>query len=185
MKTYNPTVHAVEQARIRFGVAEEDAKAWFNQLMETALYVTTQTPSKRKVYKNSGIDAMIVLDPKDDVIVTILPKHGDGVKAKVKFSATNAIISKARATIKRELTKAQRQFVREFRTLSERQALVQIEIAQLTLNKVRAKNPKTQASIQTNIDVALGMFDEIGKALDELRAEYERTKREADAFLTI
>lgn len=183
---YNPTVHAVEQARIRFGIAEEHAKNWFNQLMETAIYVTTQD-SDRVIYKHSGKDAMLAVNPIKKTIITILPPHGKGEHTKVdvtpKFSVTNFIIEKARTTIQREIAKTKRQFTREFRTLAERQALVQIEIAKLTLNKARAKNPNTQARIQANIDVALGLFDEIGSAISELQAEFERTKREAQAFL--
>lgn len=177
---YNPSVHAVERIRERFGVMEEHAKNFANQLMEIAKYVTTQ-PDGKVVYKNADRDTMIVVDERTSTIVTVLPP----ANVQARIDVGNPFYKDITATIKRQLTKAQRQFTREFRSLSESQALVQIEIAQLTLNKVRAKNPKTQASIQTNIDAALDMFDEIGGALGELQTDFERTKREADAFLTI
>jgi len=180
MTTYNPSVHAVERIRERFGIMEENAKNFVNQLMAVAKYVTTQ-PDGKVVYKHAGRDTMIVVDERTKTIVTVKPP----VTLKAQLSASNPFYKDITATIKRELTKAQRQFTKEFRSLSESQALVQIEIAQLTLNKARAKNPKTQSVIQANIDVALGLFDEIGGALGELTTEFERTKREADAFLTV
>ena len=174
--TYNPSVHAVERIRERFGVMEENAKNFVNQLMAVAKYVTTQ-PDGKVVYKHAGRDTMLIVDQRSNTIVTVLPP------AKTQANVSNPFYKNVNATIRRELTKAQRQFTREFRTLVERQALVQIEIAEMTSRKARAKNPNTQARIQVNIDVALGLFDEIGSAISELQAEFERTKREAQAFL--
>lgn len=180
---YNPTTHAVERIRERFGIMEEHAKNFVNQLMETALYVTTN-PNGTKVYKHTGKDVMLAVNTKTNTVITILPPANEGEHNKyVKANVNNYIIEKARTTIQREIAKTKRQFTREFRTLAERQALVQIEIAEMTLRKARAKNPNTQARIQANIDVALGLFDEIGSAISELQAEFERTKREAQAFL--
>ena len=180
---YNPTTHAVERIRERFGIMEEHAKNFVNQLMETALYVTTN-PNGTKVYKHTGKDVMLAIDPKKNVVITILPPANEGERNKyTKVIVNNVIVDKARATIQREIAKARRQFTKEFRSLSESQALIQIEIADLTLRKVRARNPKTQATIQAKIDVALTVFDEIGSAIGELQAEFAKVQREASEFL--
>lgn len=187
MTKYNPTVHAVEQLRIRFGIAEEHAKAWFNDVMETALYVTTQTPSGRKVYKHSGKDVMLVLDAKSDVIVTILPKHGEGERNKPAVSKmqafNNAIIEKAIATIKRELTKVGREFTSEIRKLKIEQAEIGVEIAQAQVNKARCRAPHTQALIQQRIKSMETYYNAVSTKITKLTEEYEKTTAEASEFL--
>lgn len=187
MTTYNPTVHAVQRIRERFGIMEVHAKNFVNQLMQTAIYVTT-SKNGCKVYKHSGKDILLVIDPKDDIVVTVHPATYE-TKAEettpLRMSVNNVIIAKARATINREITKARREFTREFRSLSESQALIQIEIAEMSLRKVRAKNPNTQAVIQAKIDVALDVFDEIGIAIGELKTEFTKVEREASEFLPI
>lgn len=189
MTVYNPTVHAVEQARIRFGVAEEHAKNWFNQLMDTALYVTTQSPSGRKVYKHSGKDVMLVLDAKDDVIVTILPKHGEGERNKTAGSKmqafNNAIIEKAIATIKRELTKVGREFTTEIRKLKIEQAEIGVEIAQAHVNKAKCRAPHTQDLIQQRIKAMETYYNAVSAKITKLTEEYEKTTVEANEFLLI
>lgn len=180
---YNPSMHAIERIRDRFGIMEEHAKNFVNQLMETALYVSTN-PNGTKVYKHTGKDVMLAIDPKNHVVITILPPANEGERNKyAKSFANNFIIDKARATIHREIAKARRQFTREFRSLSESQALIQIEIAEMSLRKIRAKNPNTQAVIQSKIDAALTVFDEIGSAISELQAEFAKVQREANEFL--
>lgn len=69
---YNPSMHAIERIRDRFGIMEEHAKNFVNQLMETALYVSTN-PNGTKVYKHTGKDVMLAIDPKNHVVITILP----------------------------------------------------------------------------------------------------------------
>jgi uncharacterized small protein (DUF1192 family) len=190
--TVYTTNHAIERALERLKSPQEQAKTqvsnWLKTLMQTATYVGDK--GNGRIFDHPNTRTRLVLDKNKDVIVTVYGMDDVEPSEEVTFSieesakhSESTVMSKVRATIRRELTKAQRQFTREFRTLAERQALVQIEIAQLTLNKARAKNPNTQARIQSNIDVALGLFDEIGSAISELQAEFERTKREAQAFL--
>lgn len=187
-RKFFPTVHSIERAREYFGVNELRAVDFVNDLAEKAVHLMIQPDTKRRITYNEEHDVKLVLGPNDNTVITILPpgkQKQPEVSPPKAVTVTNYIIEKARTTIQREIAKTKRQFTREFRTLAERQALVQIEIAQLTLNKARAKNPNTQARIQANIDVALGLFDEIGSAISELQAEFERTKREAQAFLTV
>jgi len=194
--TVYTTNHAIERALERLESPQKQMKshisAWLRQLMTTAIYVGDKSNGRGRIFDHPNTGTRLILDMKDDVIITVYGINDAEPTEDIKLSideiakfSESTVMSKARATIKRELTKAKRQFTKEFRTLAERQALVQIEIAQLTLNKARAKNPKTQSLIQAQIDVTLGLFDEIGAALGELQSEFERTKREADAFLTV
>lgn len=186
---YNPSYHAIERARQRFGIAEEHAKNWYNQLMENAIYVSTQ-PDGKVMYKHAGKDTIIVVDDTKKVIVTILTPHNEYVQQTQEVSKTftqsldnNAIISKARDVIKRELSKFRRQFTKETRLLTIEHAELNVEIAQLTLNKARAKSPITQDFIQAKIFALQGRAAAINERLTELSDEYEQVRKQAETFI--
>lgn len=190
--TVYTTNHAIERALERLESPQKQMKshisAWLRQLMTTAVYVGEK--GNGRIFDHPNTRTRMVLDKKKDIIVTVYgmddvePSEIPNLTIEeiAKFSEST-IMTKARATIQRELTKARRQFTREFRSLSESQALIQLEIAEMTLRKARARNPKTQAVIQASIDVALSVFDEIGSAISELQAEFAKVQREANEFL--
>lgn len=178
MKVFNPSVHSVERVRERFGILEENAKQFVNELMATAKYVTTQ-PDGKVVYKNSDRDTMIVVDERSNTIVTVLPP----AHIKHQIKSNNAFYKNICTTVEREVAKYKRRFTKEFRALAEQQALVQLEIAQLTLNKVRCKAPHTRDKIQENIDMYLEKFDHLGTQLTVITNEFERIKAEANEVL--
>lgn len=185
---YNPSVHAVERIREYFGVMEESAKAFANELMRTAKYVTTQRDGKL-VYKHADKDAMLVVDAKSCTIVTVLPPAGAGKRNKANapsaFPEGNAIIAAARATIQRELAKARRNFTSELRKLQIEQAELGVEIAQAIVNKARCKAPHTQALIQERIDAMQTYYDVVGAKIAKEQSEYNRVRTEAQAFISI
>lgn len=181
---YNPTMHAIERVRERFGIMEEHAKNFLNQLMDAALYVTTN-PNGTKVYKHSGKDVMIVIDPKKNMVVTLLPPANTGKRNRYAKSidTTNAIIEKAHAVIKRELAKARRSYNAEYRALSLEQAEISLEIAQANVKKVRCKAPHTKALIQARIDSLKAYHQTIEAKLVAIKDEHERMTAEAMAFV--
>lgn len=182
---YNPSVHAVERVRQYFGIMEENAKNFVNQLMTSAKYVTTQVDGKA-VYKHDGKDVMIVVDTNRNVIVTVLPPHGEGNNTKpvaVKPSAYNAIIEKARETIKRELTKASRQFTTETRALAVFEAELGVDIARLTLNKAKCKAPHTKAMIQERINELEVGRQAVAKQLQTVAERFEQMRKDAEGYL--
>ena len=181
---YNPSVHAVERIRERFGIMEEHAKNFVNQLMDSAKYVTTQADGKI-VYKHEAKDAMIVVDDKTKVVVTILPPANEGRRNRYTKSVdtTNAIIEKARTVIQRELAKSQRKYTAEYRALSLEQAELAVEIAQANVKKVRCKAPHTQALIQERIDSLQSYHQAIETKLNAIKAEHDRMTAEAMAFV--
>ena len=181
---YNPSVHAVERIRERFGIMEEHAKNFANQLMQSAKYVTTQ-PDGKVVYKHDGKDAMLVVDTNANVIVTILPPANAGKRNRYTKSidTTNAIIEKAHAVIKRELAKARRSYNAEYRALSLEQAEVSLEIAQANVKKVRCKAPHTKVLIQERIDALQAYHQTIEAKLVAIKDEQERMTAEAMALV--
>jgi hypothetical protein len=184
---YNPSVHAVERIRQYFGIMEDSAKNFANQLMESAKYVTTQTDGKC-VYKHDAKDVMIVVDTKKNVIVTVLPPNGEGnntkqVVVKPKVSGYNAIIEKAREVITKEIAKARRQFTKETRKLTLTEAEIGFEIATLALNKARARNPLTQASIEAKINELEQGRQAVFAELLTVRERFEQMRRDAEGYL--
>lgn len=184
---YNPSVHAVERIREYFGIMEEGAKSFINEAMRKAKYVTTQRDGNL-VYKYEDKDAMIVVDAKTNVIITVLPPSGKGKRNGTSegfrpLDVSNEILAAAHTTIKRELAKARRQFTREYRMLTEEIAVIGLEIAQLSLNKARARSPITQQHITDKVSEIHARQTQLAEQRKQLKAEYRSTKTEAQAFL--
>lgn len=181
---YNPSVHAVERTRQYFGIMEEHAKNFVNQLMASAMYVTTQSDGKA-VYKHAGKDVMLVVDTKQNVVVTVLPPNGEGnnTKATVKQSAHNAIIDKARETIKRELSKASRQFTTDTRKLTLFEAELGLDIARLTVNKAKCKAPHTKVLLQERINELEIGRQAVAKQLQTVKDHFNRILKESESYL--
>lgn len=183
---YNPTVHAVERIRQYFGVMEEHAKQFANELMRAAKYVTTQADGKL-VYKHAGKDVMLVVNAETRTVITVLPPAGEGErnKAITSISVTNnAIIAAAHATIQRELAKARRSYTREYRKLTEEIAVIGLEIAHLSLNKARARSPITQRQISEKVAEIHAEQTRLADQRKRLEAEYQAAKTEAQAFIS-
>jgi len=168
---YNPTVHAIERARQRFGIAEGQAKNWLNQLLATAVHVTTQ-PNGCHVYKHEGRNALIVVDDRRKTVVTIKPPVTE-----------NPILTKAKAVINRELAKAKRQFTREYRKLTQQHAEINVEVAYLLLNHAKCKQPQTQAIIQARIDAMKADLQRTADALTNVKETYENVRKDAESYI--
>lgn len=184
---YNPSVHAVERIRQYFGIMEDGAKSFVNEAMRKAKYVTTQRDGNL-VYKYEDKDAMIVVDDKTNVVITILPPNGKGKHNKtdsLKLSQDNVFISAFQATIKRELTKARRIYIRETRSLAEEIAVLGVDIAQLTLNKARARSPITQGHIQRKIDELHAEAVRKDDEKVELEAQFRAMKSEVGGLVDV
>lgn len=177
MRNYFATNHAVDNAVKSFGKKPQNARSWINQLMQTAYHQGTD--ANGRIYDNKNQRIRMVLDLQDDVVITLYSMDTEK-PAKLYDVPFSDIVA---ATIKRELAKARRSFTKEFRKLAEQQALLQIEIGRLTLNKVRCKHPATQAIIQRNIDAVLMEFDVVGTKIAKESADYSRVKAEAQAFI--
>lgn len=102
---------------------------------------------------------------------------------KAKPSAYNAIIEKARVVIGKEIAKARKQFTTESRKLVLTEAEIGVEIAQLALNKARAKNPMTQASIATRINELENVRQSVFAELLTVKERFEQMRRDAEGYL--
>lgn len=179
---WQPTVHAVRRIKERCGVEEIHATNFVNQLMQTAKYVTTQ--GKRLVYLHEGRGLMIVVNPEEGAIITVHPAESPKVEAKETLTTKATItIDRISAAIKRELSRMTTQLRREIRKLTEQQAQLNVSIAELTLNKVRCKNPLTQSLIQSRIDAIITQVESLAQEVDVKLTQIKVAEREVSEVI--
>lgn len=170
---YNPTIHAVERLRDRLGVNEADAKAYVNEMMRKANYVTTQDGGNL-VYKCEDSGSMVVVNAETNVIVTVLPPKRQ----------TGIISAAIRGTVEKELRKASDTFKRVYRQYTLQLADVNLEIAELFRNKVRCNHPGTQETIQAQIDALVDESKRIAGEMQAQEREYNAIEDEANTYLS-
>lgn len=179
---WNPTVHAIKRIKERCGIEETQAKAFVNQLMQNAKYITTN-PNGTSVYKHDKRDIMMVVNPELNVVITIHSATQTETGApndestQVK-SQSKITIDRISAAIKRELSRMTTQLRREIRKLAEQQAQHNVNIAELNLNKVRCKAPHTQALIQTRIDAIITQVEDLAQEIDAKLTQIKNAERE-------
>lgn len=182
---WQPTVHAVRRIKERCGVEEVHATNFVNQLMQTAKYVTTQ--GKRLVYLHEGRGVMIVVNAEEGVIITVhpaeSPKEYDTSNAKPTQLKSKITIDRISAAIKRELSRMTTQLRREIRKLTEQQAELNINAAELTLNKIRCRAPHTQELIQNRIDAIITQVNEIAQEVDAKLTQIKNAEREVSEVI--
>lgn len=179
---WNPTVHAIKRIKERCGIEETQAKAFVNQLMQHAKYITTN-PNGTSVYKHDNRDIMMVVNPELNVVITIhsASQTEDGAPNEEQTQSKATItIDRISAAIKRELSKMTTQLRREIRKLTEQQAELNVNIAELTLNKIRCKAPHTQELIQTRIDAIITQVNEIAQEVDAKLTQIKNAEREVN-----
>src|SRR5690625_4100465 len=67
---YSPTCHAIERARMRFGVKSEKVTEWINEVMKGAKYVASQGKN-RLLYESSDGNIRIIVDANTRAVVTV------------------------------------------------------------------------------------------------------------------
>lgn len=175
---WNPTVHAIKRIKERCGIEETQAKAFVNQLMQNAKYITTN-PNGTSVYKHDKRDIMMVVNPELNVVITIHSATQTETGAPNEESTKSKItIDRISLAIKRELSRMTTQLRREIRKLSEQQAQLNVNIAELTLNKIRCKAPHTQALIQTRIDAIITQVEDLAQEIDAKLTQIKNAERE-------
>lgn len=184
---YRPSVHAIERMREYFGTKEIHAVDYANELMQGAQFVRTQ-PDGKHVFKSVKQDVMLVIGA-NHAVVTVLPPPGRG-KNNANTTPESPIITQPnvftdaiKATIARELRKAQTLFKRSYRQHTLKLADVNLEIAELFRNKVRCKHPGTQDIIQQQIDVLQAESERLNDAIETQEREFRAIEEEASLYL--
>src|SRR5690625_4402966 len=154
---YIPSIHAIERARLRFGVEPARAVDWINDLMKNAEYLTSNAKNQA-IYLFDG--GRIVIDTTDNTVITLYNE------AKTDF---------LRPVIEREKRKLYRNYTRQSRKIERLYAESLRELAEMAVNRANARNPKTRELIaeriadkQAEID---GLVSEIERSQDDYKAK--------------
>lgn len=190
MKKYEITRHAIEQAVNRFGKQRESARNELNQLMQTAVY--QGNAGAGRIFDHYPTRTRFILADTKDIVITVYSMDSvkgeeDTLEASPVEKTTrvegNEFLASFQATVKRELTKARRQFVRESRKLTEEIAVIGLEIAQLKLNKARARSPITQRQIADKVAQIHEEQTKLAEQRKQLEAQFRAMKSEVSGFV--
>ena len=174
---WTPTVHAIQRLKERFEVTPEGAVNYVNQIMTQAKYVSAGKAGKL-VYYYEKRDMMIVVNPDENVIVTV---H-EGAEPTAKSNAA-ITIDRIATAVKREFKRMTTQYQREIRKLTEQKAQLGVLVAELTLNKIRCYHPGTQSLIQSRIDEAKSQIESLANDIDVKLTQLQAAESEVKAVV--
>jgi hypothetical protein len=133
-KGYYISEHAQERIRQRVGLQSlGDMRRWATERVEDGKFVRKQ-PDGRDVYANGNFE--IVIQPETNAVVTVLDhkqfvSHADRFKQKIEKEAKKSITYYGRLFRKAE-----------------------INVAEITLNMLKARNPKIKAKLNERLTMA-------------------------------
>ena len=174
---WTPTVHAIQRLKERFEVTPEGAVNYVNQIMAQAKYVSAGKAGKL-VYYYEKRDMMIVVNPDENVIVTV---H-EGAEPTAKSNAA-ITIDRIATAVKREFKRMTTQYQREIRKMTEQKAQLGVLVAELTLNHVRCDAPHTKALIQSRIDEAKSQIEALANDIDAKLTQISEAEKEVKAVI--
>ena len=150
---YTPSRHALERARIRYGIVHEKATEWLNDIMKKATFEAVNDKGQARYF----YDGMTVIT--DDVAQTIITVYSNGEADFLK------------PVLEREKRKLKRQYTPIIRSLELQYAKALRDIADMAVNRAKARSPKVRAIITGNIA-------EKQREIDEFLTKIERTTDE-------
>lgn len=174
---WTPTVHAIQRLKERFNVTPEGAVNYVNQIMAQSKYVSAGKAGKL-VYYYEKRDMMIVVNPDENVIVTV---H-EGAEPTTKSNAA-ITIDRIASAVKREFKRMTTQYKREIRKMTEQKAQLGVLVAELTLNHVRCDAPHTKALIQSRIDEAKSQIEALASDIDAKLTQLQAAESEVKAVV--
>lgn len=179
MKPYKVTKHAVDQAVDRFGWEREGADFRIKQLMQTAVYQGDD--GKGRIFDHYRSRTRMILDRKDDRVITVYSMES-GAPA-LQSIETPTLSSAIAAAVKRELTKAGREFKRQQRAIQSEVAALYAELADELSKQSRVYHPPTVERIQRKIDVINATIYRKQAEVAECEADYKRIEADAQRFV--
>lgn len=171
MKVY-VTKHAIERATQRFDVRINAAEDWIRARFRGAKYIANtvlENGREGRLFAKDGVS--FVLDQNENKIVTVYKPYN------------HAVIEKVRATVQRELTKAQRMVRKVERENSLKIAEIEVDLAQCKLRQLRARSPKVRDSIQQKIDSLYTQVDALNSEIIDVKREMTNIAKGVAAYL--
>ena len=150
---YSPTSHAIERARMRFGVKSEKVTEWVNEVMEGAKYVASQGKN-RLLYESSDGNIRIIVDANTRAVVTV--HHA----LRMDF---------LRPALEREIRKIKRESTRQIRESERNLAEAYAELAERMRNFANARNPQTRKLIESRIEETQADIDDYKRHIELMK----------------
>ncbi|MCY7751590.1 hypothetical protein MOB18_21250 [Bacillus inaquosorum] len=190
MKQYRVDPHAVKRAIERLGIAERHAANHLRQLMQTAYYVGDKTSRyggiRGKVFDNVKARVRIIVI-EDDLIKTVYkmadplaPIEGNPI---VSTPPITDLPDELKAVLKRKSDALIVRRNRELRSLTIQLAEKNLELAQLELNRARARAHKIIAVIDAKIDIAKKEYATINEKVDAIKSEIKSIEKGVAAYV--
>lgn len=156
---YQPTKHAMERAQLRFGIDPDKCTKWVNDLMSRAKYIAS-SGAKGLVYQADNV--RIVVDETTKAIITI---H-DELKADF-----------LRPVLEREKRKLHRLYTPQIRRQELEYAEALQELADMAVNRAKARNPKTRELIAERMTSKRAEISEIVRSIERLNDDWQAKVR--------
>lgn len=149
---YTPTHHAIDRARIRFGIASESVAEWINAIMKDAKYVSANGKNQL-IYESKSGDIRLVIDDRTKAVITL---H------------STMSVSFLRPALEREIRKLRRETTRRTRAIERKIADAYAELAEQMANFANAKNPNTRALIEERIRNSEAKIEELKRSIERI-----------------
>ncbi|MCP6682947.1 hypothetical protein [Bacillus nakamurai] len=182
MKKYGVTKHAVDRAVERLGYDRGSAVGCINNLMQTAHYIGDANDHNGKTSRIfDHIKSRVRLVVIDNKVVTVYKMH-DGL-APINSQPINGLPDELKAVIKRKSNALIVRHTRELRSLTIQLAEKNLEIAQLELNRAKARAHKIIAVIDAKLDVARSEYASINEKANAIKSEIESIEKGVAAYV--
>lgn len=156
---YTPTRHAIERARLRFGIDAEHVSEWINAMMAQAERIGT-SGAKGVVYKSE--DVRIVVDETTGLVITLHPELDAGF---------------LKPALERERRKLNRLYTRRIRKHELAYAEALQELASMAINRARARNPHTREIIADRMSDKQSEIDGLVREIERLQDDWQAKVR--------
>ncbi len=138
MIEYHITAHAKERLRQRYNIVSKDvAVSWINDKISRGKFL--RNDGHKKVYRAPGVE--IILD--GIRVVTVRPLYDE-----------KPIMERLKGKLAKEVTKILKTKEREFRK-------AEIKVAEITLNMLKARNPKIKDDLKRKLTEAIDIKESI------------------------
>ena len=181
MSKYIMSTHALQRAGERLKITDSDrATKYVNNIIKNGFNVGEvlhrQSGNMVTMYDNAK-ERTRVLVGSNNVVVTLY-------KFEDALFLPGAFKDDVLAVIKRKYNTLKTAYTRKSRALTIELAEWNFEVAQLALNKARAKSPKACEQIQVKIDECMTKVNRINFELDVIEREFREATNGIEFLLT-
>lgn len=156
---YAVTTHAIDRARLRFGINTEHVAQWINGLMAKAKFVT-QNGRNQSVYVSEGV--RLIVDHVSNNVITLYNEVSTDFLQPV---------------IERELRKMERNHTQRTRQIELDRAETLVKYAEMAVNHAKARNPQTRALIAGRMSELQAIIDGYDERVSMIEDEFDTQRR--------